>query len=622
MYFVGNIDIIEQYKYSTSMPGTYKDIVDGAVYQSKVRDNNYITLVWHIDGASVIKSKSVQIWPITGFIVEIGESRRYAMRNIVLCGLWYGESKPNFELFQLHFVRKIKNLKENGFYVNVQGEKLFELDIQAELADLPAKAASLNMKQFNGKFGCSVCLHPGQKLQERSLVWIYPYQEVNERAPLRNHDELILHANLADQEGCPFYGVKGYSPVHEILKLPQEIPLDYMHLVLEGEFKRKLKFFFDLQNGFLSLQDISDINEKLRQVNYPHDFSNKINYLDQKIIKQAKADDFEILLLHILLPVLKDVLPIRPYCHIALLITAMQILNQEIVSEEDIFLTELLLDSYIRINVDLYGEQAQTYTAHALQHLPQQRRDHGASLVNMSNFVFEGFIATLKRQFHGTRGLIPQMVKNIGVLQSSQIVGRIIRGQPRIENVVYCLLRENKAEEKEIADSIFLLGKCFENQPNITGVNIPPDIKSFLAEQENLKYCQRIKKNGEVFHSLSYARRKNSNSYMISFQASNDAIGYGSVLFYTNSGHAAVKLLYKTNEKLFTEDLTDYVDEVIGDFIINTSLGKHFCHVHESDDVLLITIDSILDRIILVPTQPGNQSSGYISEILKSYQHD
>ena len=29
--------------------------------------------------------------------------------------------------------------------------------------DFPAKAAVLNAKQFNGKHGCSVCVHPGQR---------------------------------------------------------------------------------------------------------------------------------------------------------------------------------------------------------------------------------------------------------------------------------------------------------------------------------------------------------------------------------------------------------------------------------------------------------------------------
>ena len=27
--------------------------------------------------------------------------------------------------------------------------------------DLPGKAAALDMKQFNGEYGCSVCLNPG-----------------------------------------------------------------------------------------------------------------------------------------------------------------------------------------------------------------------------------------------------------------------------------------------------------------------------------------------------------------------------------------------------------------------------------------------------------------------------
>ena len=43
--------------------------------------------------------------------------------------------------------------------------------------DLPAKAAALNVKQFNGEFGCLNCLHPGEysKIHRKT---IYPPKEV------------------------------------------------------------------------------------------------------------------------------------------------------------------------------------------------------------------------------------------------------------------------------------------------------------------------------------------------------------------------------------------------------------------------------------------------------------
>ena len=40
--------------------------------------------------------------------------------------------------------------------------------------DLPAKAMLLNIKQFNGVFGCVSCFHPGQRAVNTT---VYPYDK-------------------------------------------------------------------------------------------------------------------------------------------------------------------------------------------------------------------------------------------------------------------------------------------------------------------------------------------------------------------------------------------------------------------------------------------------------------
>ena len=205
-----------------------------------------------------------------------------------------------------------------------------------------------------------------------------------------------------------------------------------MHLVLEGELKRKLKYFF---NRVLVLEDIELANKILSKMKYPHDFSKKVKLINVKSIKRAKAGELQILLLHVLLPIFKLILPQDIFCHFGMFVTAIQILNKEVNTYEDVRKSEELLHHYVKLNAGLFGEEAQTYTAHALLHLPQQRVEHGAPLVMMSNFVFEGFIATIKRQFHGTRGIVPQMVRNIGVLQNTDAVSNKIGGTPHVQAV-------------------------------------------------------------------------------------------------------------------------------------------------------------------------------------------
>ena len=94
----------------------------------------------------------------------------------------------------------------------------FFLQIQGHLADLPGKAMSLNMKQFNGSFGCSMCLHPGKMLESSRSTRVYPFNP--NPTPHRNCTDSILHAQIAERTGITTFGFKGKSPAQEI-KVPQ-----------------------------------------------------------------------------------------------------------------------------------------------------------------------------------------------------------------------------------------------------------------------------------------------------------------------------------------------------------------------------------------------------------------
>ena len=72
---------------------TCRNSPEGTVYRSKWREDSYVTLVWHIDGAPIIKVRHLQMWLITGFLVEVNN---FSMKNVIVCGLWYSEKKNRF----------------------------------------------------------------------------------------------------------------------------------------------------------------------------------------------------------------------------------------------------------------------------------------------------------------------------------------------------------------------------------------------------------------------------------------------------------------------------------------------------------------------------------------------
>ena len=236
--------------------GFYYDICCGEVYQNtpgKDDPQKQISLVYHIDGAPAVKSKSMNLWPIQCFVVELPPKLRYFFSNVLVCGLSCTPKKP--DLRSQRFVTELEQLQR--FQVKIGGDfrniSIKRVIFHGHLADLVAKAPSLCFCQFSGKSGCSICLHPGQRIQQgKGSIRIYPY--TNQEAPQRTHEQTLLHAQTAERTGKAVFGVKGFSPLLRILEVPSKVLLDYMHLVLAGEFLKRLNIWLDHQSdyGFLS----------------------------------------------------------------------------------------------------------------------------------------------------------------------------------------------------------------------------------------------------------------------------------------------------------------------------------------------------------------------------------
>ena len=201
-------------------PGVYRDIMDGKVYQEHsniIKESGLfpITLYWHLDGAPAMKSKNMSLWPIQSFIVELPLNLRYSYKNILLSGLWYGKKKPNMQVFQDSFVNQVATLSDGFLFPNMCTPE-FKLAPNGQATDLVAKGPSLNFKLYNGKWGCSVCLHPGRRLHGRGNHRIYPYSSTP--FPKRCHEDTLLHARLAEETNQTIFGIIGKSPVHSIVK--------------------------------------------------------------------------------------------------------------------------------------------------------------------------------------------------------------------------------------------------------------------------------------------------------------------------------------------------------------------------------------------------------------------
>ena len=114
------------------------------------------------DGIPIYKSSAVSIWPVLLMVLNLPPILRQKAENIILCGLWYGPNKPNARLLLNPVLKNLNNLYETGFMMHSSNgqTQLCKVKLVSAVFDLIARALVLTMKQFNGEYGCNVCLHP------------------------------------------------------------------------------------------------------------------------------------------------------------------------------------------------------------------------------------------------------------------------------------------------------------------------------------------------------------------------------------------------------------------------------------------------------------------------------
>lgn len=260
--------IISSNNYNNPNDSEINNAFDGRVYKKYIRDkkdnNMDISFNLNTDGAQVNNSISSTMWPLIGTIVELDQKCRETYNNMVLFGmfnftlkflsvifeliqsyiiqgLWLDKTKPD-NIFYRKSVEKLKRLMKDKLKLN---DHIFNIRIQSFLMDLPAKASVLNIKQFNGEFGCIACDHPGEN-HHLYKKWHYPYSR---KYNYKTDQNYMIYANVAQKTKQHIFGVKGTNEFIDLLDIPSQIPFDYMHLVLQGHTKWLLKQYFFLKKS-------------------------------------------------------------------------------------------------------------------------------------------------------------------------------------------------------------------------------------------------------------------------------------------------------------------------------------------------------------------------------------
>ena len=126
---------------------------------------HHMALSLSTDGVPLYKSSSVSLWPVYIMVLNLPPHIRTNACNIILCAVWVGSSKPIISLLLDPIAKHLEELSVVGMPISISnGTVTIRAKLIMGIFDLPAKALVLCSKQFNGEYGCSVCLNPGKRL--------------------------------------------------------------------------------------------------------------------------------------------------------------------------------------------------------------------------------------------------------------------------------------------------------------------------------------------------------------------------------------------------------------------------------------------------------------------------
>ncbi|CAG2186711.1 unnamed protein product [Mytilus edulis] len=140
----------------------------------------------------------------TGFQWNSSGIQRFARKYLIPCYLHCQVEKPNMVSYLTPMGNTLKELQDPGLTVTTSNGSvvLVRAKLMLVSVDLPARALVLNMKQFNGKYGCSICLDEGESPAGQPMLRFYPYKDTS--TP-RTHQSMLTDARKVVMEGGTRY---------------------------------------------------------------------------------------------------------------------------------------------------------------------------------------------------------------------------------------------------------------------------------------------------------------------------------------------------------------------------------------------------------------------------------
>lgn len=633
--------IQHRFRRKSNVDGSISDVYDSKLYKMHsgpggfLEDPYNISLLGNTDGVALIRSSGYGVWPVFLVINELPPLQRFSRTNRLFAGLWFGKGKPHFPTFLQPFAFSMRTLFTQGIEISLANSKTIKIrGILLDMTlDSPAKSLWLQIKQFNGYFGCPKCKERGcqhiigiGKKGRNRQCHIYPYNHTssNGYGEVRTHVEVKQQAlqvlrrrKNGVKTNYDIEGVLGLSwafgiPTFDVIR---GTAIDYMHCVCEGVVEqllnnwfsqeKKEKLFFigdkvdDIDKEFVSIQPVSEITR------LPRSFADK---------KDWKASEKKNFLLYYAVPLLLNWLPEVYIQHVMLLVGGVFRLLKESITLEDRSSAASYLKLFCAQASVLYGPQFMTSNVHQLLHLRDSVEDLGPLWCH-SCFFFEDLNGDFRDLFHGTQNIDGQILHGISVLQKLPELASDLSSQEAQALYQQMTKRDHykRSRTEEIGRGTFVIG-ALEKIGNHSDFFFQPALKSLKKEMphwSNVWSFKRCQIEGSIYHSEDYKRVTARNNCTVCFH-DNKELRYGSILKFVKvegkCQQASCQYLRCNCQReckyfALLRILTihrDQLPKMKGMIVID-----HIQRVQETDEIVTISLSCIEEKCMKVQTKRG-----------------
>ena len=357
--------------------------INYAIENSNVtlEEGTALDLQINIDGLPINNSNNDHLWPILG-IVDYN-----AYRSGPFCiGLFFSKnSKAGVAQEFLHdFIEDYLHAHSVG--VTVLGVNVI-VNLSAVICDAPAMAFVKEIKLHSGYGACFKCEQRGVKAGGRMtfpklLSRLRTDQRFRRKVDTEHHNPGVT---------SPFEDIEDLDMVDQFL-------YDYMHTVLLCVLKRIMKYWVYGPGDFKL--DATGVNRMTARLllyakTCPTEFGRRPRSLAN--LRHFKATEFRSFLCYTGVATLLGIHENTDvYYNFLLLVCAMRILLNPVLSVRFHAFAKKLLVAFVKTYKQLYGERLTVFSVHAVIHLPRQAAQYG-HLDRISSFPYESYLYTIKQ---------------------------------------------------------------------------------------------------------------------------------------------------------------------------------------------------------------------------------